>query len=127
MPKCPKCNADDLVLAESRGHLEVYRCATCGFEAGSTVYGTHDIPPQPESVALSVLWKTGHARAEEIHALRATFPEFRDVNVTELLATVGKRPLVRVGVYPRPFAEELGRQARARGLSVDIAPIDPAS
>ena len=127
MAKCPKCNADELVLAESRGHLEIYRCRTCRFKTWGTVYWAHVIPPPPESVSLSVHWKTGHASAAELHALRATFSEFRDVSANELMATIAKRPSVRVGIFPRPLAEELGRQARARGLSVEIAPTDPAS
>jgi hypothetical protein len=127
MSKCPTCNADDLVLAESRGHIEVYRCRTCGFETWGTVCWGDEIPPQPASVSLSVLWKTGHASAAEIHALRASFPQFRDLSITELLATVGKSPSVQVGVFTRTRAEELGRQAHARGLSIEIVTIDPPS
>ena len=117
---CPRCDADELSLKEARGRLEVFRCPTCGFETWRTVSYAEDLPPVAEDVSLVVRWKEGNATAAEIHALRDSFPDFRDVSFSELLATVGKKSSLRIGIFPRPYAEELGSRARSRGLAVEF-------
>ena len=124
MLPCPNCKANELVLMDTRGHVELFACRQCGYEAGGTVFRLSDIPSMPESVALLVRWKAERPSVTELRTLRRTFSQFRDVSIKELLATLGEGPTAPLGRFPRPIAEELRRGAHANGLLLDIVPVD---
>jgi hypothetical protein len=126
MLDCPQCHRPQWELVEARFHLRVFRCTACGHEESSLVYPADEVPPDSETVALVVRWKKEKASVAELGALRASFETFREVSLRELQATVGRAPFVRIGEWPRRYAEGLAEEARARELTVDIVPVDPA-
>jgi hypothetical protein len=120
---CPKCEGD-LVLLSTLGHMEIYRCSSCGEETFAMVVpgaeleqmlGLHDT----REVIVRTLWKQGAPSASELKALRELVPELAEVSVAELIRRSSGGYLV-VGTFRRWEAERLAGAAAARGLALLI-------
>jgi hypothetical protein len=120
---CPTCSGTDVVLVESRGHLEVFRCRSCGAEtAGTAYYLEHDLFPEAYllvGVRLRARWRGEVPSWRELAALRHVFPALTHEPIGEFAARLrGGEPFVSEPVTPTE-ADRLIAEARARALVLE--------
>jgi Zn ribbon nucleic-acid-binding protein len=120
---CPNCGANAMVLRERRGHMEVYRCQACGWEAAGTSSPASEVPRLEKDLMMFRLrLATQQPGLLEAKVLRQLLPEYADRSIAELKTSLRQGDVVCT--RPRRAAAELQRQARELGVELLLEELD---
>lgn len=114
---CPRCGAGAMQLSQRLGHVEVFRCESCGWEAAGTFFPASELAHlEHAALPVAIRLKAVSPSVREIMVVRQLLPEYAGRPVAEL------RSVLRGGAVlcarPQAAAEELQRRARGLGLEL---------
>lgn len=119
---CPHCSSPigrrDRV--ELRGHLEVYRCPSCGNEVTLTASYSDDLPRQASLRTVKIRLDRSSVAADTIRAIRTISPEFQEMSLSELKKNMSALDEITIYDLTDDAAEELADRASKVGLDVEI-------
>ena len=109
-------------LHSRTGHLEVFRCDSCGWEAAGTFTPAADVAGWAvELERCQIRLDAPVTGTRELVAIRKLFPELANRSIAELKNQLGTG--ASLGFRSRGVAEELESEARENGISLLLEPV----
>lgn len=120
---CHSCKVGTVVFNRREGHMEVFKCDSCGWEAAGTFSPAADVARfEYELEPFRIRLASAVSGAREISVVRRLFPEQADSSISEL-----KRQLCEgaiLGIRSRRVAEGLQLEARAAGVELTLEQVE---